>query len=70
MQYVAVSDDDARLDMAGMGMPAWMVNGMAELNQIMVSGWQEGITPGFERLTGRRPRTFQSFAQDFRTTFV
>lgn len=70
VEYVAVSDDDARQSMTGMGMPAWMVNGMEELNQIMVKGWLEGITPDFERLTGRKPRTFRNFAQDFRAAFV
>lgn len=70
IEYVPVSDHAAKQSMLGMGMPGWMVDGMMELNQIMVRGWLAGIEPGFEELMGRKPRTIRQFAQDFRTAFV
>lgn len=70
VRYVAVSDDDAKNAMLAMGMPAWMVDGMTELNQIMVKGWLAGIEKDFEGLLGHKPRTFRQFAQDFRSAFV
>jgi len=70
VQYVSVSDDDAEKAMQGIGMPPWMVEGMTELNHIMVQGWLAGIETDFEKLLGRKPRTFRQFAQDFRAAFV
>jgi uncharacterized protein YbjT (DUF2867 family) len=70
VEYVAVSSADAKNAMAGMGMPLWMINGFLELYQLAVDGWLPAVIPDLERLLGRKPRTFQQFAQDFREAFV
>ncbi len=51
-------------------MPDWMVDGFSELNQILANGWMAAVDTDFERVTGRKPRTFSQFARDFRSTFV
>jgi uncharacterized protein YbjT (DUF2867 family) len=68
--YIAVSEDDARKAMLGMGMPPWMADGMTELNQIMAKGWLANVEPDLENLLGRKPRTLCHFAQDFRFAFL
>lgn len=70
VQYVAISDDDAKKAMLGMGMPPWMVDGMTELNQITARGWLAGVETDFERIAGHKPRSFRQFAQDFRADFI
>ncbi len=70
VQYVAISQDDARKSMLEMGMPSWMAEGMTELNQIAARGWLAGIEPDLERLLGRKQRSFRQFAQDYRAVFV
>lgn len=70
VEYVAVSNAEAMSAMAGMGMPAWMVNGFLELYQLAVDGWLSAVIPDLEKLLGRKPRTFRQFSQDFRAAFV
>jgi len=70
VEYVAVSNHQAKSAMAGMGMPAWMVEGFLELYQLAVDGWLSAVIPDLERLLGRKPRTFRQFSQDFRAAFA
>jgi nucleoside-diphosphate-sugar epimerase len=70
VEYVAVSNDQAKNAMAGMGMPAWMVDGFLELYQLAVDGWLSAVIPDLEKLLGRKPRTFRQLSQDFRAAFV
>jgi uncharacterized protein YbjT (DUF2867 family) len=70
VEYVAVSNDQAKSAMAGMGMPVWMVDGFLELYQLAADGWLSAVIPDLEKLLGRKPRTFRQFSQDFRAAFV
>jgi uncharacterized protein YbjT (DUF2867 family) len=70
VKYVAVSNDQARSAMAGMGMPAWMVDGFLELYRLAVDGRLSAVIPDLEKLVGRKPRTFRQFSEDFRAAFV
>jgi uncharacterized protein YbjT (DUF2867 family) len=70
VNYVPVSQADAKNAMASMGMPPWMVDGMAELNQVTEQGSLAQVEPGIAQLLGRPPRTFRQFARDFRSAFI
>jgi len=69
VEYVAVSNDQAKSAMAGMGMPAWMIDGFLELYQLAVDGWLSAVIPDLEKLLGRKPRTFLQFCRDFPSSF-
>jgi hypothetical protein len=56
--------------MAGMSMPAWMVDGFLELYRLAVDGRLSAVIPDLEKLVGRKPRTFRQFSEDFRAAFV
>lgn len=70
VEYVAVSNDQARSAMAGMGMPAWMVDGFLELYRLAADGRLSAVIPDLEKVVGRKPRTFRQFSEDFRAAFV
>ena len=70
VEYVAVSNDQAKGAMAGMGMPVWMVDGFLELYQLAADDWLSAVIPDLEKLLGLKPRTFRQFSQDFRAAFV
>ena len=61
VEYVAVSNDQAKSVMAGMGMPVWMVEGILELYQLAADGWLSAVIPDLEKLLGRKPRTLRQF---------
>ncbi|OON66181.1 SDR family oxidoreductase [Hymenobacter sp. CRA2] len=68
VQYVDVPEETARQAMQGA--PQWMIDSMMELHALGRAGHAAGITPDVERLTGRRPRTVQEFAQENRAAFL
>jgi uncharacterized protein YbjT (DUF2867 family) len=69
VSYVPVSLDAAREAMLGAGMPAWVVGMMVEYSRAYASGWGDFTTSHVEDVTGKTPRTFASFARDFKAAF-
>jgi uncharacterized protein YbjT (DUF2867 family) len=66
VSYVPVSLDAAREAMLGMGMPAWVVGMMVEYSRAYASGWGDFTTRHVEEVTGKKARSFASFARDFK----
>lgn len=69
VSYVPVSLEAAREAMLGMGMPPWVVGMMVEYSRAYASGWGDFTTRHVEDVTGEKPRSFASFAHDFRAAF-
>jgi uncharacterized protein YbjT (DUF2867 family) len=69
INYVNVSDDDARKGMQGAGMPDWMVDALMELYTIQRAGYASDISPVVERVTGKKPISFAQFARDYAYAF-
>ena len=63
VQYVDVPAAAARQAMQQAGVPAWLIEGQLECYESMKRGETAGVTDSFERLTSRRPRSFQEFAR-------
>ncbi|MFO0761531.1 MAG: SDR family oxidoreductase [Byssovorax sp.] len=63
VRYVDVPEDAARQAMLGMGMPAWMVDGMMELHAIDKAGYAAVVTDAVKTVTGRDATPFPAFAQ-------
>jgi uncharacterized protein YbjT (DUF2867 family) len=67
--YVNVSDDDARKGMKDNGMQEWTINALIELSNFQKAGKASLVTSEVERVTGRKPISFEQFAKDYSETF-
>lgn len=69
VKYVPVSNEQAAQSMAGMGMDEWMVEAMSNYFTAYANGWGDFVTDDFQRVTGKAPRAFATFAKDFAAAF-
>jgi uncharacterized protein YbjT (DUF2867 family) len=69
VNYVNVSDEDARKGMEDMGVDEWTINSMTELFKITRAGYVSDISPAVEEITGNKPITFSQFARDYAADF-
>jgi uncharacterized protein YbjT (DUF2867 family) len=67
--YVNVSDDDACKEMKENGMQEWTINALIELSNFQKAGKASIVSPDVERVTGRKPISFEQFAKDYSETF-
>jgi uncharacterized protein YbjT (DUF2867 family) len=70
INYVDVPEDTARQNMKGMGMPEAIVEGLLELSAIIKAGYVSTISPAVEQVIGRKPISFERFANDFAEAFT
>lgn len=63
IRYIDVPEEAARGAMLGLGMPAWMADGMLELHALDKAGHAAVVTGEVQEITGRAPITFPAFAQ-------
>lgn len=64
ISYVDIPMDAFRQGALGAGMPAFIVDGLADLQRYYVEGKAAHISPDVEKVTGRKPGTFDQFARD------
>jgi uncharacterized protein YbjT (DUF2867 family) len=69
VNYVNVSDEDARKGMKEMGMDEWFINSMIELFEIFRAGYASAISPVIEQITRNKPISFSQFASDYSVAF-
>ena len=69
VNYVNISDEDARKGMKDMGVDEWTINSMIELFEITRAGYVSDISPAVEQVTGNKPITFSQFARDYAGAF-
>jgi uncharacterized protein YbjT (DUF2867 family) len=69
INYVNISDEDARKGMKDMGMDEWTITSMIELFEITREGYVSTISPVVEQVTGNKPVTFSQFAKDYAGAF-
>lgn len=69
IKHVDVPEAAARSGMDGLNMPTWMVDGMMDLNQVIKNSWASVVTPVVEQVTGGKPRTLRSFAEENKASF-
>jgi len=68
VNYVNVSDEDARKGMKDMGADDWQITCMIEIFGITRAGYLSEISP-VEQVTGNKPITFSQFARDYAGAF-
>ncbi|NOY87472.1 MAG: SDR family oxidoreductase [Deltaproteobacteria bacterium] len=69
VQYVDVPEDAARQSMQGMGIPDWYVDVIMELYAINKAGYTAEVKDTVARVTGKDPRHFEQFVQDYVEVF-
>jgi uncharacterized protein YbjT (DUF2867 family) len=69
VNYVNISDEDARKGMKDMGMDEWTINSILELFQFSREGYVSAISPIVEQITGNKPISFSQFAYDYAGAF-
>jgi uncharacterized protein YbjT (DUF2867 family) len=69
VSYVPVPHEAALDALKGMGVPDFIAHGYEELSRGFEAGFADMTTDGVERLTGHAPRSFATFAGDFRAAF-
>ncbi|MBF9253268.1 SDR family oxidoreductase [Pontibacter sp. 172403-2] len=68
--YVDVPEEAARQAMLQQQQPAWMADALLELNRMYKAGGSSKVTDTVRQITGRAPRSFRQFAEDYRECFV
>jgi uncharacterized protein YbjT (DUF2867 family) len=69
VNYVNISDEDARKGMKDMGVDDWTINSMIELFGVSRAGYLSEISSAVEQVTGKKPITFSQFARDYAQAF-
>jgi len=69
VNYVNISDEDARKGMKDMGADEWTINSMVELFGTTRAGYLSEVSPAVEQITGNKPITFSQFARDYAEAF-
>jgi uncharacterized protein YbjT (DUF2867 family) len=65
INYVDAPEDAVRQGMQGAGMPDEIVNSLLELYTSYKAGLAAEISPVIEQVTGKKPISFEQFAQDY-----
>ncbi|MGI0045082.1 MAG: SDR family oxidoreductase, partial [Nitrososphaeraceae archaeon] len=69
IDYVSISDEDARGGMKEMNMNDWLINTILELYNYYRKGNASYVSSAVKEVTGRKPITFAQFAKDYAETF-
>jgi uncharacterized protein YbjT (DUF2867 family) len=69
INYVNISDGEARAAMKEIGMSDWLINTVSELSEYFRKGKASEISPAVEEVTGNKPISFSQFAKDYADAF-
>jgi len=69
IDYVNVSDEEARVGMKEAGLNEWLINTISELYKLYRKGVASPVYSGVEEATGKKPTTFSQFASDYAEAF-
>jgi uncharacterized protein YbjT (DUF2867 family) len=69
IDYVNVSDEDARGAMKEAGLNDWLIDTISGLYDFYRKGYASEISSGVEEATGKKPTTFAQFAKDYSDAF-
>jgi uncharacterized protein YbjT (DUF2867 family) len=69
IEYVDVPPEAARAAMLAAGLSEWLTNGLLEFHALAASGKVSSLSDAFERITQKKPRTFDAFAKDYASVF-
>ena len=69
VKYVDIPESAQQKSLLDLGMPAWQVNALLELQEFYVAGRGGEVNDELETLLGRAPIRLDQFLQEFKTEF-
>ena len=69
VKYVDVPPEAAKQAMLDIGIPEWMADGIIETTAALGEGLGDYTTDDFEKLTGHRANSYETFVRDFARAF-
>jgi uncharacterized protein YbjT (DUF2867 family) len=69
VQYIDIPEAAQRASMLGMGMPAWQVDALLDLQRYYTGGQGGAVTDVLPQLLGRPPMKIDLFLNEFRDSF-
>ena len=69
VRYVPVSPEQFREGALGQGLPAWLVDMLERLNEMLAAGEAARVTAAVREVTGTEPRPLRVFARDYAGAF-
>jgi uncharacterized protein YbjT (DUF2867 family) len=69
INYVNISDEEARAAMKEIGLSDWLINTVSELSDYFRKGKASEISSAVEEVTGNKPISFSQFANDYVDAF-
>lgn len=69
ISYIDIPEEGARKGMRVMGMEDWFIDAMIELYNIIRAGYASQTTTVVEKITGRKPISFEQFVRDYTSSF-
>lgn len=69
IDYVNISDEEARGALKETGMDDWLISTILELYTYFRKGYASQMSSAVEEVTGRKPTTFAQFTKDYADAF-
>jgi uncharacterized protein YbjT (DUF2867 family) len=69
IDYVNISDEEARGAMKEAGLDDWLINTISDLYTYFRKGYASEVSSAVEEVTGMKPTTFAQFAKDYADAF-
>lgn len=69
IEYVDISESAQQKAMEDLGMPAWQIAALLDLQRFYAAGQGAEITPVLADLLGRAPKTLDEFLEEFQSSF-
>ncbi len=69
IEFIDITNDEARKAMTNQEMPGWMIDTMIELYEVYKSGNANQVFDTVQAVTNRKPHTFRQFAKDYKECF-
>lgn len=70
VKYVDIPPETAHANALAAGWPAWLADGFVELMTFFAGSGSPDLTGTVEKLTGKKPRTVETFGKDFAAAFA
>ena len=70
VRYVGITPEQSRQAMSGLGMPAWQVDALLELQSLYTDGPGATVTNDVAKVLGREPIRFDQFLNDYAASFA
>jgi uncharacterized protein YbjT (DUF2867 family) len=70
VKYVDIPEEAQRASMVGMGMPAWQVDALLDLQRYYTGGQGGEVTDVLPKLLGRAPVALDAFLNEFKDSFA